>query len=110
MLSGQWPPEGELMENLARTEHLRWCAFHAVMGYRRMDRETWDRQAEAWRKGQAVSLGKDRKLRLHCCMIPWEELEELSARENAVTGRQVDYQEMDRENVRAVKEVLKHEL
>ena len=28
-----WPPEGELLENLSRTEHLRWCAFHSVMGY-----------------------------------------------------------------------------
>ncbi len=106
VLAGQWPPEGEMLENLSRTEHLRWCAFHAVMGYRHMDRVAWEKQAEAYRQGQAVSLGKDRKQRLHACLIPWEELDALSERENAVTGGQVDYKEMDRENVRAAARVL----
>ena len=109
VLDGMWPPEGELLENLSRTEHLRWCAFHSVMGYRSMDGETWNRQAEAYMRGEKVSLGKDRKLRLHACLISWEELDGLSARENAVTGGNVDYKEMDRENVRAAAKVLASE-
>ena len=38
--------------------------------------------------------------------IPWEELDSLSARENAVTGGRTDYKELDRENVIAVRDIL----
>ncbi len=109
VLAGSWPPEGELLENLSRTEHLRWCAFHAVMGYRPMDADTWNARAQALRSGEQLPLGKDRKLRLHACLIPWEELDALSAREKAVTGKDVNYKEMDRENVRAVASILASE-
>ncbi len=109
VLGGMWPPEGELLENLSRTEHLRWCAFHYAMGYRSMDARTWQEQAEAYRRGEKTALGKNRKSKLHACLIPWEELDALSRRENEVTGGQVDYKEMDRENVRAMAKVLASE-
>ncbi len=104
--AGKWPPNGEILENLARTEHLRWCAFHYAEGYRPMDDVTWQARAERFRAGEKLSIGKDPERRLHACLIPWEELDALSAKENAVTGRQVDYQNMDRENIRAVAGVL----
>ena len=37
-----WNPQGELLENLAKTEHLRWCAFHYAMGFRPMSREEFE--------------------------------------------------------------------
>ena len=107
VIGGNWPPEGEMMENLARTEHLRWCAFHSVMGYRPMSEAEFEEQVRRLRQGQDISLGKDRERRLHACLVPWEQLDALSAKVGEVTGRRVDYKEMDRENVRALAQVLK---
>jgi hypothetical protein len=39
--------------------------------------------------------------------VPWEQLDALSEKVGEVTGRRVDYKEMDRENVRALAQVLK---
>ena len=55
----------------------------------------------------APCIGKDLGERLHCCLIPWEDLDDLSARENAVTGKSVDYKQMDRNNVLTLPELLK---
>ena len=40
-------------------------------------------------------------------MIPWEELDSFSARENAITGGNRDYAENDRSNVRDLAKVLR---
>lgn len=107
-----WDPQGELLENLAKTEHLRWCAFHHSMGFRAMTRMEFQDRADIYRHQQAetgtgkIRIGKDLEKRIHACLIPWEELDDLSARENAVTGKNIDYKEMDRNNVRAIPEVL----
>lgn len=112
VLAGDWPPDPETMEHLAVTEHLRWCAFHYVMGYRPMDAAVYAERAEKWRSetrenGKAsFQIGKDPVRRLHACLIPWEELGALSARENAITGGHVDYRDMDRENVLALRDIL----
>lgn len=108
-----WDPQGELLENLAKTEHLRWCAFHYAMGFRPMSREEFDARAGIYRTEVAktgssrVRIGKDLNQRIHACLIPWEDLDDLSARENAVTGKNLDYKEMDRNNVRAIPNVLR---
>ena len=39
--------------------------------------------------------------------IPWEELDELSRRENAITGRDVDYQQTDIDNVLTMPKLLR---
>ena len=52
-------------------------------------------------------ISRDREKRLQACLIPWEELEDLSRRENAVTGGQVDYPQMDRNNILILSRVLK---
>ena len=107
-----WDPQGELLENLAKTEHLRWCAFHHCMGFRAMTREEFDARAAIHRKereetgSSRVRISKDLTQRIHACLIPWEDLDDLSARENAVTGKNVDYKEMDRNNVRSIPGVL----
>ena len=112
VLNGGWPPKDEVLENLAITEHLRWCAFHYVMGYRLMPQEIYEQRAEQYLREKektgagTTRIGKDSKKRLHACLIPWEELDALSERENAVTGGTVDYKSMDRDNILAIPQVI----
>ncbi len=112
-LTDNWQPQGEILENLSIMEHMRWCAFHETMGYRVMPEETFEKRAAQYLKEKKESgtgkirIGKDTTLRLHACLVPWDQLDELSARENAVTGKCVDYKEMDRDNVRMIPVMLK---
>lgn len=116
VLAGGWNLSEEVLDNLAHTEHMRWCAFHETMGYQTMPDEVFEERAaqyafEKERYGAGkIRIGKDTASRLHACLIPWEDLDVLSARENAVTGKSVDYKEMDRDNVRMIPEMLKGEL
>ena len=115
VLAGGWDLSDEILENLACTEHLRWCAFHETMGYQVMPEEVYAERASQYafekeRYGTGkIRIGKDTASRLHACLIPWEDLDALSARENAITGKSVDYKEMDRDNVRMIPEMLKGE-
>ena len=112
VLSGGWPPPEDVMENLSVTEHLRWCAFQYVMGYAPMPPEVWRERAERYRREAAgggepaFRIGKDEKKRLQACLIPWEKLDDLSRRENEITGGCVDYKQMDRSNVLMLSRVL----
>ena len=55
---------------------------------------------------KAIRVLKDTKNKLHGCLVPWEELDELSEKESSFTGKKPDYKEMDRENVRIVHDIL----
>ena len=105
----------DILENLSETEHMRWCAFHRVMGYRRMPKELFRRRAEQLLReteqtgASALRPGKDAQQLLHACLVPWEELNALSELEHTLTGRTVDYQEMDRDNVRMIPAMLRAE-
>ena len=109
---GNWAPRGELLENLAKMEHLRWNAFHYAMGFRPMTEEEYEaRVAEFLRKRSAdpnttYRIARDMERRIHACMIPWESLDRYSDKENAVTGQNRDYAENDRQNICAMKDVL----
>ncbi len=98
----------ELLETLARTEHLRWMAFHAAMGYQPMPPEVYDAREQQFLKEKAgsgegrIRAGKDTKARLHACMIPWEDLDALSERESRATGKPKDYKQADRDNILAL--------
>ena len=112
VLDGDWPPDEKTLSHLSMTEHLRWCAFQRVIGYRPMDMETFEARARQWRRevdaqgGSDLRISRDAEHRRHACLVSWEELNTLSARENAITGGSVDYQAMDRENVLALRDVL----
>ena len=103
----------EQRQTLGMTEHLRWCAFHYVMGYRPMSAETFEkRAAEYLRQKQEtgtsqVRITKNAAEREHACLIPWDELDELSRRENEITGKNLDYKEMDIQNVLAIEKLLR---
>ena len=113
VMKNGWDPDPALLENLSRTEHLRWCAFHETMGYQVMPETVYNEREAAYKKekertGQSrIRIGKDPVRRLHACLIPWDELDALSARESEMTGKAVDYKEMDRDNVRMIPAMLK---
>ena len=111
--AGNWPPKPEQLENLAITEHMRWCAFHIVMGFQPMENEEFDRRAARYREevrrtgASSLRIGKDMTGRRHACLVGWDRLDELSEKENAITGGHVDYKQMDRSNVLALPQILK---
>ena len=63
-MAGKWQPEGQLLENLGKMEHLRWNAFHFCMGYSTMTREEYDRRAARYKEDIAqgrrpIRIGKN---------------------------------------------------
>ena len=112
VLAGDWPPPANVLENCAVTEHLRWCAYHYVIGYSAMPDSVWRERADRFRREKAEGrvpserIGKDSLRKLQACLIPWEALDELSRRENEVTGGHIDYRQMDRNNVLMLSHVL----
>ena len=115
VLSGEWKPDAAMLDVLGETEHKRWNAFHFAMGYRPMSREEFEENADRYRQSVAEGrtgdprIGKNRLARTHACLIPWEGLDELSAREAAITGRQVDYKQADINNVLALPLLLREQ-
>ncbi|MBQ3429392.1 MAG: hypothetical protein IJH28_06420 [Mogibacterium sp.] len=111
--AGKWPPARDILEVLGETEHLRWNAFHYVMGYSPMSSEDFDERTKTYKKLRekgltGMKLTKDSEKRTHACLIPWEELDSLSKKESSVTGREVDYKQYDINNVIIISEILKH--
>lgn len=110
--AGNWPPQGEMLESLAITEHLRWCAFHYVMGFSLMSDAELNQRIEYYRTEKAekgassLRISKDMEKRIHACLIPWDQLDQLSARETEVTGKPVDYKQMDRNNILVLPDIL----
>ena len=112
VLDKGFEPSDAVMENLARTEHLRWCAFHYAMGYQTMPQKVFEERAAIFRQqttaGEGlIRIGKDTTAKLHACLIPWEELPALAEKEWAVTGERTDYQDKDKDNVRLAAAILR---
>ena len=110
--AGNWPPAADVLEVLGETEHLRWNAFHFVMGYSPMSSGEFDERADIYRKHTekglpGIRLSKDSENRTHACLIPWNELDDLSKKESSVTGREVDYKQYDINNVLIIPEIFK---
>ena len=109
---GDWSLTEAQKENLSKTEHLRWCAFHYCMGFSPMSAQEFDTRAAAYRRqieqdGKAsIRIGKNMPGRTHACLVPWDELDRLSEKEAAVTGKYVDYKAMDTENVLSIPQLL----
>lgn len=108
-----WQLTPAQLENLSKTEHLRWCAFHYCMGFHPMDDETLSQRGEIYlqqlqEQGKAtIRIGKDMQKRLHACLVSWDELDALAEKESAYTGKRVDYKAMDTDNVLALEKLLK---
>ena len=110
---GDWDLSPAMLNTLGEAEHKRWTAFHFAMGYSVMNSREFAVNAETYRrllaegKEAGYRISKNQLGRTHACLVPWEELDELSARENAVTGRNVDYRQMDIDNVLALPRLLR---
>lgn len=104
----------EQRENLAKSEHLRWCAFHYTSGFRAMSRDEFvgrieARQNEIREHGVSrIKLTKDLQSRKHVCLVDWDELDEISRLENSLTQGHRDYKELDRANIDMVVELMKN--
>ncbi len=106
-----WTLTEQQQEILGRTEHLRWCAFHFCMGFSPMTQEEYDiREAQHLRQKAAgekpLRIGKNMQDHTHACLIPWEDLDDLSRRESSVAGKEIDYKAMDIANVQLIPELL----
>ena len=104
-LGDNWSFSPVQLEHLGQMEHARWCAFHLCMGFIPMSKEEYEartgiylEQKRTTGKG-SIRVGKNLDAKTHACLIPWDDLDELSAKENALTGGKVDYKQMDINNV-----------
>ena len=75
--------DNELAEVLAKTEKLRWNAFHVAMGYKPISIEEMHHRFEKFgTEGTARERldfsRRDAKGRLHLCLVSWDELDEVS--------------------------------
>ncbi len=110
--AADWQLTDAQLLNLSKTEHLRWCAFHYCMGFSPMSAEelkerTKHRQQLTSEQDKAsYRISKNMQSRTHACLTDWDNLTVLSRFEAAVTGKDVDYQAMDTENVLAVPALL----
>ena len=84
MIKESLTEDAELIEILAETEHLRWNAFHATMGYNQISIEKMSRRFESY-LGERYSrehldyCRRDTKSLLHSCLISWDDLDGVSA-------------------------------
>ena len=115
LMAGEWNLSDEMLRNLGETEHLRWNAFHFAMGYRPMSEEEFSANAERWIRCREegvpcrFNIVKNSTARTHACLIDWDELDQLSARVNEITGRSVDYKQLDINNVLILPKLLQAE-
>ena len=112
MLSGEWHPTEKMLENLGKTEHLRWNAFHFANGYRTMSDEEFEANVAEWRRCQEegvpckIRITRNTAARTHACLVSWDDLDALSFKVSAVMGRSVDYKQYDINNVLALPKLL----
>lgn len=107
-----WDLDEESMAVLGEMEHLRWCAFHFANGYSTMSEAEFLRNTEQYmhcrEKGLPLPrITKNTEMRTHACLIPYDELDKLSERENAVTGKNTDYKQLDIDNVMMIPDILR---
>lgn len=106
---GDFRLSAEMTEVLARTEHLRWNAFHYAMGFTPMSMAEMNIRI---RKLQAQGLPAegcriDQVKRQHVCLVDWEELDALSEAYNSAlrqAGRESnrDFKQNDINNVQNI--------
>jgi len=104
-----------LTEILAHTEHLRWNAFHAAMGYRPIDIEEMNRRFKEYNGNEKQRLEfarRDTKARLQVCLVPWDELDKISGAYRelercAGIEPKRDFKESDRKIIENIPKFLK---
>lgn len=113
LLLGNWRPGEKMLNVLGEMEHARWMAFHYTMGYSPMSEEEFQERAEEYRFAKANNLEGNKRFtknqiaHTHACLIPWDQLDALSARVSEIIGEEVNYKQSDFNNILAVPNVLK---
>lgn len=104
----------EQLENLAKTEHLRWCAFHYSFGFEKMPEDIFEEKCAKYLKEKEekgfskIAIQKDIKKYYHRCLVPWNDLDDLSEKVRQITGNdKKDYKNDDVKNVLLLKDVLR---
>ena len=72
-----------------------------------MDAAELQERCERYRRGEIVNIVNNAAGATNACLVPWEQLDELSRLVSEVTGKPVDYKAMDRNNVLAIPDVLR---
>lgn len=80
----------DVLDGLARMEKMRWNAFHILNGWKKLDISA----------GHRGKVAKDKELKLHPCIVPWDELDKVSI------NHQHDYKSDDVETVMRAYEML----
>ena len=107
------PPQDSLLENLAHSEHLRWCAFHFCHGYAAMSMDEFEERARIFMKEveeygkSSIRITKNNVTRTHACLISWDELDYLSQCESCITCKPINYKQFDINNILTVWQTMK---
>jgi len=112
VLNGQWSFSETHLENLGIMEHRRWCAFHYCMGFAPMSDAEFQQRADMFTQQKqaglpTIRIAKNMAGKTHACLVDWTQLDALSGKEFAITGKNANYKALDIENVLAVPELLK---
>lgn len=109
---GDWTFSEKHLETLSRMEHMRWCAFHFANGYLPMSPEEYDARAQLYLKevkstgSSTLRIGKNTDARTHACLVDWEDLDALAAKEAKITGQEKNYKQMDTNNILLLPKLL----
>jgi hypothetical protein len=101
--------DSSLAARLAETEHLRWNAFHVIMGYGPMGIEEMRRRYEkyAGQKEYLPLCRKDTNLRLHLCLVPWSQLDDYCAAYHEIDAEYKDFKRLDYDIIKWISAYLK---
>ena len=102
MVKDNLTDDGTIAEILAQTEHLRWIAFKAAMGYLPMSLEEMNRRFENYggKKNSREHLDfcrRDSNTRVHVCLAAWDELDEISEAYRELARRAGNLKERERD-------------
>lgn len=93
-------------ENLAHSEHMRWCAFQYTFGFELMEREEFIKRVKDFKAGAKIKTSRDMQAKKHICLVDWDELDNISRLENSIMQSNKDYKEFDRQNVDMILKIL----
>jgi hypothetical protein len=108
----------DLAETLAKTEHLRWNAFHAAIGFRPISIEEMRRRFEKYdgEKNTRAHLDfcrRDSKERLQVCLVEWDKLDvvthayrELARKADNAKEQGRDFKDNDRSIIESIPKFL----
>ena len=98
---------------LAKTEHLRWVAFHAVMGYSPINIDEMRQRYESSNDEKNIRARldycrRDTKTRLHACLAHWDELDNISQAYNDLAYQAGDEKEKNRDFKENDRDIIKY--